>query len=563
MAQQRKPKEHWNSRIGVVLAVAGGAVGLGNFLRFPGQVVNYGGGAFMIPYLISFLLIAIPIASTEWALGRYGGRKGYHSPLGVYYAAGNKSAFWGLCGGLSALTPLVISMYYIFVEAWCLLYALQYLGGLLQPLGIGYSLLDNVKPGLDLKSADAYGALFSQTTGMEADGSIFRTFASPLLVVTAVCAAANFYLIYRGVSKGIERFSKIVAPLILLCAIFVIVRVLTLGNPTGAPGQSLLDGLGFMWNPTREVVLPNGDVARTSVLTTLANPDVWLAASAQIFYSVSICLGAICTYASYVKAKEDIALSSISATMTNEFCEVVLAGLMAIPPAIMFLGANAGDGLASSFSLGFVVLPNVFGLMPFGQFFGFVFFLLLFFAAMTSSMSLVLPTVALFRESFKWTRGKSVILAAFVNATGTVIVCWYTKDLMALDVFDFWFANLAPFVFAIAQTLFISFIWGLPNLRREIAEGAAIKPPLFIGSVVKYISFPYLIAISCFWAWKNVGARVHEIQQNRIAQLSLGFFLFMIILLSVLSFMVMKRWDRDKAEGKIVSENDLADSQNS
>ncbi|MGN1065905.1 MAG: hypothetical protein ACI4QC_10855, partial [Thermoguttaceae bacterium] len=132
MAQQRKPKEHWNSRIGVVLAVAGGAVGLGNFLRFPGQVVNYGGGAFMIPYLISFLLIAIPIASTEWALGRYGGRKGYHSPLGVYYAAGNKSTFWGLCGGLSALTPLVISMYYIFVEAWCLLYALQYLGGLLQ-----------------------------------------------------------------------------------------------------------------------------------------------------------------------------------------------------------------------------------------------------------------------------------------------------------------------------------------------------------------------------------------------------------------------------------------------
>ncbi len=568
MAQKEKARkektEHWGSQVGVVLAVAGSAVGLGNFLRFPGQVVTNGGGTFMIPYIVSLLLIAIPIALCEWALGRAGGRRGFHSPLGIYHSVSGGKKFWGLLGGLNALAPFVINMYYIFIESWCLLYALQYFGGVLRSLGLGgFSIFSHVDPGLYFESSEGYGNFFGSLVGISENGSLFKFASSPLLLSTIFCAACNFFLIYRGVSKGVEKFCKFAAPLILICSILVIVRVVTLGNPTGLPGRSFLDGLGFMWNPTREVVLPNGDVARTSVLTTLANPDVWLAASAQIFYSVSICLGAICTYASYVKAKEDIALSSISATMTNEFCEVVLAGLMAIPPAIMFLGANAGDGLASSFSLGFVVLPNVFGLMPFGQFFGFVFFLLLFFAAMTSSMSLVLPTVALFRESFKWTRGKSVILAAFVNATGTVIVCWYTKDLMALDVFDFWFANLAPFVFAIAQTLFISFIWGLPNLRREIAEGAAIKPPLFIGSVVKYISFPYLIAISCFWAWKNVGARVHEIQQNRIAQLSLGFFLFMIILLSVLSFMVMKRWDRDKAEGKIVSENDLADSQNS
>ena len=91
MSPSNRQKEHWGSRIGVVIAVAGGAVGLGNFLRFPGQVVNYGGGAFMIPYLLSFLFIAIPLASSEWALGRCGGRLGYHSPFGIYYAVSNKS----------------------------------------------------------------------------------------------------------------------------------------------------------------------------------------------------------------------------------------------------------------------------------------------------------------------------------------------------------------------------------------------------------------------------------------------------------------------------------------
>ena len=546
MAQQRKPKEHWNSRIGVVLAVAGGAVGLGNFLRFPGQVVNYGGGAFMIPYLISFLLIAIPIASTEWALGRYGGRKGYHSPLGVYYAAGNKSTFWGLCGGLSALTPLVISMYYIFVEAWCLLYALQYLGGLLQPFGIGYSLLDNVKPGLDLKSADAYGALFSQTTGMEADGSIFRTFASPLLIVTAVCAAANFYLIYRGVSKGIERFSKIVAPLILLCAVFVIVRVLTLGNPTGAPGQSLLDGLGFMWNPTREVVdAATGEVVRTNLFDSLLNAETWLAATSQIFFSVSICLGATCTYASYVRENEDIALSSVTATSANEFCEVVLGGLMTIPPAIMYLGAQAADKFGSSFSLGFVVLPNVFGEMPAGQFFGFCFFTLLFCSAITSSMSIVQPTMALFQDAFGLTRKKGIALVCLVVLTGTAFVSWFSKNLAALDAFDFWLANFAPFLGGVFQTVLVAYVWKLSNLRQEWDRGAIVKLPKILGPIVKYVSLPYLILIFLFWCYKNMHGRLQEVAENPVTQYSLVFIGVLALGLLATSYAVVRRWKKE------------------
>ena len=555
MAQLAK-KEHWGSQIGVVLAVAGSAVGLGNFLRFPGQVVNHGGGAFMIPYIISLLLIAIPISMSEWALGRCGGRKGFHSPLGVYHAVSGGRTGWGVLGGLNALAPFVINMYYIFIESWCLLYALQYLGGVLQPLGLGFSIFSEVEPGLRLATTENYSGFFGSLVGISENGSLFRLTSSPLLIATILCAAANFLLIFLGISKGIEKFCKIAAPLILVCAILVIVRVATLGTPEGGSELSFLDGLGFMWNPTREITLETGEILQTNIWDSLLDPDTWLAATAQIFFSVSICIGAICTYSSYIRPKEDIALSSLSATATNEFCEVVLAGFMAIPPAIMFLGMNAADKFGSSFSLGFVVLPNVFELMPFGQFFGFLFFLLLFLAAITSSMSLVQPTVALFQESFRWSRGASVILAAIVNLIGTIIVCWYTQNLVALDVFDFWLANCTPFIFVIIQTSFIIFVWGSANFATELAEGSKIKPPLFIVKIVKYVSFPYLLIIFGFWAWQNLGDRIREVAANRVAQLSFGFFMSLILLLTLLAIMAMNRWKREEQAGIALDPNE-------
>ncbi len=529
-----------------MIAVAGGAVGLGNFLRFPGQVVSYGGGAFMIPYLLSFLFIAIPLASSEWALGRRGGRLGYHSPFGIYYAVGNKSRFWGLCGGLSGLTPLVISMYYIIVEAWCLLYALQYLGGLLDHCGLGFSLLNEVKPGLLLDSSSEYGSLFESFTGMNADGSLFKNAVSPLAVVTLVCAAANFYLIYRGVSKGIERFSKIVAPLVLICSFVVIARILTLGNPTGTPGQSLIDGLGFMWNPTREIVLESGEIVRSSVFDSLSNPEVWLAATAQLFFTVSICLGATCSYASYVKPNEDVALSSVTATVANEFCEVVLGGLMAIPPAVMFLGIQAADKFGSTFSLGFIVLPNVFGQMPAGQFFGFLFFTLLFCAAITSSMSIIQPTLALFQDALRISRTVCVLLVSLVVLSGTAFVCWFTKDLAALDAFDFWLANFAPFLGGVFQTILIVRVWKLSNLQKEWDSGAIVKLPRFFGPIIKYVSLPYLAAIFAFWCYKNLKGRVLDVAENDVAQYSLIFIAALAVGLLALSWIVIERWKKEE-----------------
>ena len=187
--------EHWSSKVGVVLAVAGSAVGLGNFLRFPGQVVNYGGGAFMIPYIISMLIVAIPISMSEWSLGRYGGRHGFHSPLGMYYVASGRKRRWGIVGGLSLSIPFIIDMYYIFVEAWCLYYAIKYLGGALEPLGLGFS-IDGSAPGMKLGNGEAYKQFFGAVGASEHGALLFS--GLPLLAITFFCVFLNFLLVIVG-----------------------------------------------------------------------------------------------------------------------------------------------------------------------------------------------------------------------------------------------------------------------------------------------------------------------------------------------------------------------------
>lgn len=535
--------DSWGSQLGVVLAVAGCAVGLGNFLRFPGQVANNGGGAFMIPYLVALLVVAVPIAMSEWALGRYAGRCGFHSPAGAYYVAGGRKARWGIIGGLTTCAPFVVSMYYVFIEAWCLVYAAQYLGGLLGYAGLGFTLFQGVEPGVFFESGEGYEGFFNQLVGIEKDGTLFRSAGHAMIGATFVCVLANFLLVFKGVSRGIERFCKAAAPLILVCAIAVIIRVVTLGNPTGAEGQSFLDGLGFMWNPTREIVDAAGETTRTNVFDALLDANVWLAATSQIFFSISICLGAVCTYASYVKPRGDVALSSLMATSVNELCEVGLGGLMTIPAAIMFLGARAADGFASSFSLGFIVLPNVFGLMPLGQFWGFVFFFLLLLAAVTSSISMLQPTVALLQESLRWTREQSASAASTFSAIGTLIICWFTFHLGALDVFDFWVANFLPLLTAFLQTALILFVWGVPALKYELALGARVKPPKIAVAILRWVSLPYLALVVLLWLKQNMFSRIAEIAQSQVAQISLGFMGLSFAIIIALVFVLIRRWN--------------------
>ncbi len=536
MADNNKhTNEHWGSRLGVILAVSGSAIGLGNFLRFPGQAASHGGGAFMIPYLIALLVVAIPIALTEWTLGRYGGTQGYHSPMGIYYAGGGRKRFFGICGGMFTFTSYVIDMYYLFIEGWCLFYALEYLGALLSNVGLGFSLIPGGDAASSFATQESCGAVFTQMSGIESNGSIFSAAGAPLLCILAACTFINFYLIYRGVSRGIERFCKAVAPLILLCSFIIVFRVLTLGNPTGVEGQSLLDGLGFMWNPK-------------NVGETLKNPEVWLAATSQIFFSTSLCTSAVLTYTSYIRSKQDVALSSATATMANEFCEVCLGGLMIIPPAIMFLGASAADKIGSSFSLGFVVLPNVFAKMFCGNFFGFVFFSLLFFAAITSSISQLQPVVAFFKEAFGWNKLRCVLVGAITIALGLAIVCYLTEGLVALDVFDFWSANFTPFVCAILQTSLVVYILGKNKFIEEADRGAVCKFAKNIYPIVSFVTIPYLTLIFLFWLSLNFKGRIVELVNNRAALASTVFLVVLMAALACIATVTTKRWQRENAQ---------------
>ncbi|MCA9114308.1 MAG: sodium-dependent transporter [Planctomycetaceae bacterium] len=454
-------RERWGSRIGVILAVAGSAVGLGNFLRFPGQAAQNGGGAFMLPYFISLLVLGIPLCWAEWTMGRYGGTCGFNSAPGIY------SVIWrNRCakyfGAIALLLPLVIYMYYVLIEAWCLGYAIQYLTG---DLMLGPDAV-----------ADDYGAFFANFSGQDADGALLSEGRRHWLWVLAGVFAFNFMLIYRGVTKGIESFCRVAMPLMIVLAVIVLIRVLTLGTPDPSkPEQSVLGGLNFMWNPRAEALL---------------NPQTWLAASGQIFFSLSVGFGIIVNYASYLSEKDDVVLSGLTSSSMNEFFEVCLGGLITLPAAFIFLGAAAGD--QGTFGLGFVALPNVFAQMWGGQAFGFLWFFMLFIAAVTSSVSMLQPVIAFLEEGFGLKRHASAAMLGLLSALGCGFVLYFSKGLVALDTMDFWVGSVMIFVLALVQSVLYGWAFGIKRGAEEAHKGANIRIPHFIQLMLKYVVPVYL-----------------------------------------------------------------------
>lgn len=482
-----KKREYWGTRIGAILAVTGSAVGLGNFLRFPGQAAKYGGGAFLIPYLVAFLIVGLPMAWAEWALGRYGGAHGHNSSPGIFRTllGSRQGAYVGMLG---TLMPLMIFMYYLFVEAWCLAYAWDYLTGQFARLGADSSAIENH---------------FMSFVGAGQDGILFGDArAARALLFLGICFAANMALIYRGVSRGIEKFCNLAMPLLVVCAFIVLARVLTLPAHPAHPDQTVANGLGYMWNPVKP---------GQTLLGVLSNPEVWLAATGQIFFSLSVGFGLILTYASYLRPDDDVALSGLTASAGNEFCEVVLGGMIAIPAAFVFLGPAVVQNPPGTFGMGFVTLPNVFNQMPLGSFFGFLFFFLLFLAAITSSLSMLQPSIALLEEGLKIGRKASVSILSFIALVGCLFVAYFSKGFTALDTLDFWMANFFIFIFATVQSVVFAWVLGIRRGMAELRRGAEIGLPRILPFVLRYVSPLYLLTIFAFWCWKNLPARWHAI----------------------------------------------------
>jgi SNF family Na+-dependent transporter len=505
-------KEQWGSRIGVILAVAGSAVGLGNFLRFPGQAAQNGGGAFMVPYFISLLVLGIPLCWAEWTMGRYGGIKGFNSAPGIY-AVICRNPLARYFGAIALLVPLAIYMYYIVVEAWCLGYAWNYLTG-------------NLMKGPD---AAAYGEFFDGFIGKERNGQLFESGNRELLWFVLATFVMNFIFIYRGVSRGIETFCKFAMPVMATCAVCVLIRVLTLGSPLpDEPDRSVINGLGFMWNPHFE---------------KLAEPQTWLAASGQIFFSLSVGFGIVINYASYLNRRDDLALSGLTASSVNEFFEVCLGGLITLPAAFIFLGIAAGEH--GTFGLGFNALPNVFARMPAGQLFGFLWFLMLFLAAITSSLSMLQPVIAFLEEGFGLKRHASAALLGLITAGGCAFVLYNSEGMGALDTFDFWAGTLLIFVLAMVQSVMYGWLFGIERGHDELHRGAHLRVPWFVQLMIKYVVPVYLLAIFVGVCITAGPGYVEALQTSPIAFGSVMFILAMFAFLLLLIHIAGKRWERE------------------
>jgi neurotransmitter:Na+ symporter, NSS family len=559
-------RERWGSRIGVILAVAGSAVGLGNFLRFPGNAAQNGGGAFMLPYFISLLVLGIPLCWAEWTMGRYGGTRGFNSAPGIYTVIWrNRLAKY--FGGLALLIPLIIYMYYVLIEAWCLGYAVNYLtGGLMideqraaaaQSAGAGeiewgatrfYAqaeerhITSRTEEGVDLATAQAeaaalseddrrtiaYRTFFSRFVGSHEDGFALGGEARGWLIVLAGVFLLNFYLIYRGVSKGIEVFCKIAMPGTAILALIVLARVLTL-PPTN--GRTVIDGLGFMWNPAGE---------------KLMDPQTWLAASGQVFFTLSVGFGIIVNYASYLREKDDVVLSGLTSSSVNEFFEICLGGLITVPAAFLFLGLAAGQFTGSTFQLGFIALPNVFERMWGGQVFGFLWFFMLFLAAITSSVSMLQPVIAFLEEGFGLKRHASAAMLGLLTALGCGFVLYFSKDLVALDTFDFWVGSVMIFFLAMTQAILYGWVLGIDRGEREAHRGAHIRIPRFVQYMLKYVVPVYLLAIFLLFCYFNLPGYAKAIGDNPAAQTSILFIGVIVAFLMLMIHIAGRRWDRER-----------------
>jgi NSS family neurotransmitter:Na+ symporter len=459
-AVKPKSNERWGTRVGLVLAVAGNAVGLGNFLRFPAQAAQNGGGAFLLPYLIAFVLMGLPILWVEWAIGRHGGQYGHHSAPGMFARLG-RSPWLKYVGVFGLFTNLTVAAYYCYIESWTLAYVWHSLSGTF--------------------TTTAPTSFFPDYLGTTAASiSAIPIEASCWFLVTL---ALNTWLLSRGLVKGIELAAKIGMPLLLGFGAVLAINGLMLGP--GDPGvvESPLAGLNFVWEPQA---------------SGLTSASTWLAAAGQVFFTLSVGMGSIHCYAAYLREKDDIALNATTAGTVNEFVEVILGGSILIPIATAYLGLAAVQAATlggSGFGLGFLTLPTLFNQWGwFGPIAGAMWFGLLFFAGITSSLAMGQPVVAFLQDEFKVRRERAALAFGVMTLLlGALVVVLYPGG--SFDEFDFWTGTFSLIVFALAEVLIFGWIFGIERGWAEINRGADLQLPTIYKYVIKYVTPLFILLV--------------------------------------------------------------------
>lgn len=460
-------RERWGTRLGLILAAAGNAVGIGNFLRFPSKAAVSGGGAFIVPYVCALLFLGIPMMWIAWGVGRHGGKFGHASTPGMFDRLW-KHPLAKYLGVLGLAIPLSFALYYTYIESWMLGYAWNSLTG-------------------HYTNVTDYNLYVNEYQGIVQTGNWFNGY-NAAVVFAAIAFALNIWVMWRGVAKGIELLAKIAMPLLFLFAIVLMIKTLTLPPKEGTVSQ----GLAYIWVPDWSQIL---------------NVGIWVTAAGQIFYSLSIGMGSLECFGGYLKENDDVVLTGLTTTATNELVEVIMGGSIAIPVTAVFMGSEAVRTIAEggTFNLGLVAMPQVLVEMGGVKLFGTMWFLLLFFAAFTSSVAVAQPVMAFLQEETKYTRGKSVLLLAVIWGIGT-IPCIYWAKYGFWEEIDFWAGTMGLIVFSFIEVILFLWIFGGQKAWDEMHRGADIRIPKPFYFVMRYVTPLYLLALLVLWPAQSLGA---------------------------------------------------------
>ena len=443
---EEKKRSSFTGKIGFVLAAAGSAVGLGNLWRFPYLAAKYGGGIFLLVYIILAVTFGFALMTAEIALGRKTGL----SAIGAFRKLNKK---WAFLGVLTSLVPMIIFPYYSVIGGWVTKYAVQYAAG---------------------------GA------EQAADPNFFNQYISqpfePIFWFM-LFIGITFIIVLLGVEKGVEKASKFMMPVLAVLSVVIAVFTVTM------PGS---------WEGVLYYITP--DFSKFSMTTVLA-------AVGQLFYSMSLAMGIMITYGSYMKKEVHIE----SSVHQIEICDTgfaLIAGLMIVPAFYVFSGGNASEMDAGP-GLMFQTLPQVFERMSGGipwlsSLIGCIFFVLVFFAAMTSAISLMETIVSILCDKLKWSRVKSCILVGIGALVLGLPSClgfsvWsgitFLSDMTILDFFDFLSNSVLMPIVAFLTCIFIGYVIGTKSISEEVGLNVKFKQEKLFTVMIKYVAPICLVAI--------------------------------------------------------------------
>ena len=436
METQKNKRSTFSGKIGFVLSAAGASVGLGNIWRFPYLAAKYGGGIFLLIYILLALTFGYTMIVAESALGRMT-RK---SPVGAFKAFGKKAGWLSFGGWINAIIPVLIVPYYSVIGGWVIKYLIEYVKG----------------NGTKLAADGYFSEFISNGASTEICFVIFCMF--------------TLSIIYAGVRNGIERVSKFMMPILVVLSIIIAIYSVT------RPGA--IEGVKYF-------LVPN--LKNFSWMTVVA-------AMGQMFYSLSIAMGILITFGSYMKKDSSIEDSTRNVEVFDTAI-AIMAGLMIIPAVFAFSGGDP-DTLQAGPALMFITIPKVFANMGFGTIVGILFFLLVLFAAVTSSIALTESAVSTFEDEIGWSRRKStVVIGIIMIALGTLSCLGYGPlafvkiiGMQFLDFFDFLTNSVMMPIAAMMISIFVSKVVGIDRIEEEIRHGeAAFRRKKIFVVMIKYL----------------------------------------------------------------------------